>query len=90
MTHNLDLEFEEILNKTCNFFKLEKKVLLGKCRKREIADARHMLYKYTHEAGFKCYYISEKIGKRNHSTVSSGIKTLNQLLDNTGLLKKIY
>jgi len=91
MIHHLDLEFDKIVDGTCEFFKIDKPAILGKSRKRELSDARHMLYKYAHETGvFKCAYISNKIGKRDHSTVSSGIKTLNQLLDNTEILRRIY
>ncbi|MDR1091890.1 MAG: hypothetical protein LBL79_12520 [Prevotella sp.] len=54
--------------------------LLGKSRRFHISLAREMYWLYLRKNGFTYHEIAEMFGRRQHSTVSSGINTAKNML----------
>ena len=63
--------------KFCKLFDIEKEQLFQKCKKREVVDARHMLYFLCAKRGIRLTYIQKHMKRMgydiSHSSIHHGI-----------------
>lgn len=82
--HNLSLDASElttdrILSTVSTYYKISKKDIIGKSRKREIVSARHVGIYLTREIlGISYSQIGKAFGGRDHSTIMSACKLIDK------------
>ena len=69
--------FNKYAEKVCELFDIEKEQLFQKCKKREIVDARHMLYFLCAKRGIRLTYFQKHMKRMgyniSHSSIHHGI-----------------
>ncbi|WP_243349041.1 chromosomal replication initiator protein DnaA [Parabacteroides sp. FAFU027] len=77
-----EISTEQILDKVCEYFSLDQKMVNSKSRKREYAQARqismYLAKKHTDQSFSR---IGELIGKKDHATVLHACKTIKNLIE---------
>lgn len=71
---------KDFANVVCTFFKVEMKDLYGITRKREITEARQILWLLLYRSGMTYNTIGNKFN-RSECTVLSGIRNVRNLID---------
>lgn len=71
---------KDFANVVCTFFKVEMKDLYGITRKRQIAEARQILWLLLYRSGMTYHSIGDKFN-RSECTVLSGIRNIKNLID---------
>lgn len=75
--------FNKILKTVANFYEIEEKDIISKSRKKEFVKSRQIvIYFLRKELNYSYPYISQKIGKKDHTTIIHSFKKID------GLLKK--
>jgi len=81
----------DLILKTCDFFDAEMHDLISPSRTRSIAFARFYLWKYAFDSRrYSLEFIAKHTGGRHHTTVISGVRTLNNLLSYDDEIKNDY
>ena len=69
--------FDGYTEKVCKLFDIGKEQLFQKCKKREVVDARHMLYFLCAKRGMRLTYIQKHMKRMgydiSHSSIHHGI-----------------
>ena len=69
--------FDSYTEKVCKLFDIEKEQLFEKCKKREVVDARHLLYFLCAKRGIRLTYIQKHMKRMgydiSHSSIHHGI-----------------
>ncbi len=76
-----DYGYDSLMDKAVDHFKLTREVLAGKCRKRNIVEARQVIMWVLME---KLRFSSCEVGRlmdKNHATVLHAKKKVNNLID---------
>lgn len=77
----VELTPNRVLNTICNYYKITKKDLIGKSRKKEFVTARHMAIWLIKKINNLSYVeIGTLFGNRDHSTIISAIKNIERLM----------
>ncbi len=77
----IELTPSRVLNTICNYYKISKKDLIGKSRKKEFVTARHMAIWLIKKINKLSYVeIGSLFGNRDHSTIISAIKNIERLM----------
>lgn len=76
------LSADEIIERSCYFVNISKDQLVGRSRKREIKDSRHMVaFLITEHTILTLKQIGEILGGRDHTTIINSKKVTNNLCD---------
>jgi chromosomal replication initiation ATPase DnaA len=82
MKHNI---FNQYVNKISELFRLEPELLFSKTKKREVVEARYLLYYLCAKRPMSIMYIQKYMHERgyiiNHSTINYGISVVENRLD---------
>ncbi|MGV3705424.1 MAG: helix-turn-helix domain-containing protein [Arcticibacter sp.] len=71
-----------IITAVCNALELNHDCVLGADRHRECSEARFIIYHLLrYNEGFGLSQIAKLIGNRNHSTISYGLESFQELLE---------
>jgi chromosomal replication initiation ATPase DnaA len=74
--------FDEYVAKVCDLFNLTPSELFKKSKRRDIVDARHLLYFLCYKRPMQIRYIQEYMGSNGyevgHSTIIHGIETVKE------------
>lgn len=77
-----EISIDDIQKIVCDYFDIDQQYLLSKCRKQEVLDPRHMCIYFCRKFTKKTLNeIGDQTGGRNHSTLSSSLKTVYNLLE---------
>jgi|TARA_R100000935_G_scaffold10727_2_gene21423 chromosomal replication initiation ATPase DnaA len=78
--------FNKYVDEVCNLFNIDEETLFIKSKRRDIVDARHLLYYLCYTRPMRIVYIQEYMADRgytiNHSSVIHGISIVGKKLDN--------
>lgn len=80
----LDISPEFIIEKSSEFFKVDKAKLLSKARNRRLVEYRYMIAHILYNNPYSrltLYEIAEYLGKRDHSTIIHGLSTIKNLCE---------
>lgn len=76
--------FNQYVDKVVNLFKIERDLLFSKSKKRELVDARHLLYYLCAKRPMRVNYIQKYMAENGyeiqHSSVIHGISTTEKRL----------
>lgn len=76
--------FNQYVDKVVNLFKIERNLLFSKSKKRELVDARHLLYYLCAKRPMRVNYIQKYMAENGyeiqHSSVIHGISTTEKRL----------
>lgn len=89
--------FNQYVEEVCRRFDIDTELLFTKTKRREVVDARHMLYYLCHKRPMRVSYIQEKMSEMGydiaHSSIIHGIdvfrKKARKDSDYSTILKKI-
>ena len=74
--------FNVYVEKVCYIFGIEKEMLFTKTKRRDVVDARHLLYYLCHQRPMRLVYIQEYMAENgyviNHSSIHHGIAQVKQ------------
>jgi len=77
--------FDEYLKVVCEMFGITQQDLMTKSKRRDIVDARHLLYYLCYHRPMQIRYIQEYMGKYGykvgHSTIIHGIETVSDKVE---------
>lgn len=69
--------FNKILKTVANFYEIEERDIIGKSRKKEFVKSRQVvIYFLRKELSYSYPYISQKIGKKDHTTIIHSFKKI--------------
>jgi chromosomal replication initiation ATPase DnaA len=78
--------FNRYVNKVCYLFNIDKDTLFTKNKRRDIVDARHLLYYLCSKRPIKTVYIQEYMSSNGyytaHSTINHGISMVSGKVTN--------
>lgn len=84
----IELTPNRVLNTICSYYKISKKDLIGKSRKKEFITARHMAIWLIKKINNLSYVeIGNLFNNRDHSTIISAIKNIERLMINNKTVK---
>lgn len=76
------LDFDRIANVICSVTKIQFEDIKGQSRKREIAQARHLIAFFAKRyTKMNLREVGEQLGDRDHTTVIASISRVNNLID---------
>lgn len=83
---------EKLIEATCEVLNIEHKQLVGKTRKREVVEARHIIsFILVKKAGMTLEKVGMKyLGGRDHSTVINSLRQFNALYDTEEQFQKKF
>jgi chromosomal replication initiation ATPase DnaA len=74
--------FNLYVDRVCFLFGIEKETLFTKTKRRDVVDARHLLYYLCHQRPMRLVYIQEYMAENgyviNHSSIHHGIAQVKQ------------
>ena len=86
--------FEEYVHKVCDIFNLSTKELMSKVKRRDIVDARHLLYFLCYKRPMQIRYIQEYMGKKGyevgHSSIIHGIAQVKEKIKVDNDYERVY
>lgn len=86
--------FEEYVHKVCGIFNLSTKELMSKVKRRDIVDARHLLYFLCYKRPMQIRYIQEYMGKNGyevgHSSIIHGIAQVKEKMKVDNDYERVY
>lgn len=78
--------FNQYVDKVCYLFNLDRDILFTKTKRRDVVDARHLLYYLCSQRPMRLVYIQEYMADNgydiNHSSIHHGIAMVKQKLTN--------
>ena len=89
--YNNKQRFYDMLFKTAEFFGLNATDMVSKSRKKEVSEARFMLWRHAYHTGhYSIAFMGEHTGKRHHTTVLNGFATMEALLKYDEIFQKTF
>ena len=80
--------FNQYVQEVCNLFDIDEVSLFTKTKRRDIVDARQMLYYLCYKRPMRVVYIQEYMGEKgypiNHSSIIHGINVVSNRLKSDG------
>jgi len=73
------MERESIEKYICGLFGITKTDLTRRCRKQQLCEARHLLWKVLREHGYGVCQLAD-LYERRHGAVSHGVKQMNMAI----------
>jgi len=74
--------FNQYADKVCEIFSIEEKLLFEKTKRKDVVDARHLLYFLCAERPMRIVYIQEYMAESgyiiNHSSIIYGIRKVSE------------
>ncbi len=78
--------FNQYVDKVCYLFNIDKETLFTKTKRRDVVDARHLLYYLCSKRPMRLVYIQEYMADGgyniNHSSIHHGIAQVKTKLEN--------
>jgi len=78
--------FNRYVERVCFLFNVDKELLFSKTKRRDVVDARHLLYYLCSERPMRLVYIQEYMLANgyeiNHSSIHHGISVVKEKMDN--------
>jgi len=85
------VSIDEIVATVCEIFRIPKNLLLGRDRRKKVAESRMLaMYLAREYTNLTLSQIGEELGGRDHSTVSHALLKVAQLLDEDPFFKQMY
>lgn len=89
--YNNKQRYYDMLFKTAEFFGLNATDMVSKSRKKEVSEARFMLWRHAYHTGhYSIAFMGEHTGKRHHTTVLNGFATMEALLKYDEIFQKTF
>lgn len=74
--------FNQYVKKVCDLFSIEDKLLFEKTKRKDVVDARHLLYYLCSKRPMRLVYIQEYMAERgyviNHSSIIYGVRVVTK------------
>ena len=77
--------FNLYVDRVCFLFGIDKETLFTKTKRRDVVDARHLLYYLCHQRPMRLVYIQEYMAENgyiNHSSIHHGIAQVKNKVEN--------
>ena len=89
VSRQAELTVDHIINVVANFYHLDKTVLTGRDRSKDVAEARQMaMYLAREETGASLPQIGEALGGRDHTTVMHGWEKIATQIEQNNQLRR--
>lgn len=89
-----NLAFDGYVSKVCDVFDITKKELFTKSKRRDIVDARHLLYFLCFKRPMQIRYIQEYMGNKGykvgHSSIIHGIEQVESKVTTDNDYERVY
>ena len=76
-----ELKPEQIITKSCEFFKIDENVLKSRLKKKYISDCRHMICDMLYSNRMNLTNIAKIMNRKDHTTIIYAIKKVGNLVD---------
>ncbi len=89
VSRQAELTVEQIIEDVAEYYRLDKKILIGRGRSKDVAAARHMaMYLAREETGASLPQIGEALGGRDHTTVMHGWEKISTKIEQDDRLRR--
>ena len=89
VSRQAELTVDQIIADVADFYRLDKEILIGRGRSKDIAAARHMaMYLAREETGASLPQIGEALGGRDHTTVMHGWEKIASRIEQNDRLRR--
>lgn len=77
--------FNQYVDRVCFLFNVDREVLFSKTKRRDVVDARHLLYYLCSQRPMRLVYIQEYMANNgydiNHSSIHHGISVVKEKME---------